>query len=176
MPGRQDYKPLAKAFHWLTALLVFLTIPAALVMLSPGIERSLQDPLFVFHKNIGVVILVLLALRLAYRCANPPPPLPASVPSWQRHVASITHWLLYILLLAMAISGYVRVTAGGFPLEVFDPLGLPRPIPQSESVANAAKTIHATLRYPMIALIAMHIGAALYHSLIKRDGVVERML
>jgi cytochrome b561 len=169
------YRPLAKAFHWLTALLVLLTIPAALTMLTPGIERSLQDPLFTFHKNIGVVIFVLVALRLAYRLINPPPPLPASVPAWQRHVASLTHWLLYGLLFAMASSGYIRVTAGGFPLEVFDPLGLPRPVPRSEEVAEIAKGIHAALRYPLIALIVLHIGAALHHALIKRDGVFQRM-
>ncbi|SFV28362.1 cytochrome b561 [Devosia crocina] len=176
MTSIAHYKPLAKAFHWLTALLVLLTIPAALIMLRPGIERSLQDPLFTFHKNIGVVIFVLVAVRLAYRLVNPPPPLPDSVPTWQRHVASLTHWLLYGLLLAMAISGYIRVTAGGFPLEVFDPLGLPRPVPRSEALAETAKSIHAALRYPLIGLIALHIGAALHHALIKRDGVFQRML
>jgi len=171
-----SYKPLAKALHWLTALLVLLTIPAALLMLTPGIERSVQDPLFIFHKNIGVVILVLVALRLAYRTVNRPPPLPDSVPSWQRQVASTTHWLLYGLLLAMAISGYTRVTAGGFPLEALDAMGLPRPVPRSDSLAETAKAIHATLRYPLIALIVLHIGAALHHAIIKRDGVFQRML
>lgn len=176
MTSIAHYKPLAKAFHWLTALPVLLTIPAALIMLRPGIERSLQDPLFTFHKNIGVVIFVLVAVRLAYRLLNPPPPLPDSVPAWQHYVASLTHWLLYGLLLAMAISGYIRVTAGGFPLEVFDPLGLPRPVPRSEALAETAKSIHAALRYPLIGLIALHIGAALHHALIKRDGVFQRML
>lgn len=170
------YRPIAKALHWLTALLVLLTIPVALIMLTPGLERSVQDPLFMFHKNVGVVILVLVALRLAYRAVNPPPPLPDSVPSWQRQVASTTHWLLYGLLLGMAISGYVRVTAGGFPLEVFDAMGLPRPVPPSDSLAETAKTIHATLRYPLIALILLHVGAALYHAIVKRDGVFQRML
>ena len=176
MTSTTRYKPLAKAFHWLTALLVLLTIPAALIMLTPGIERSLQDPLFTFHKNIGVVILVLVALRLAYRLLNPPPPLPESVPSLQRHSASVTHWLIYGLLLTMAISGYIRVTAGGFPLEFFDGIGLPRPVPRSDVLAETAKSIHAALRYPLIALILLHIGAALNHALVKRDGVFQRMM
>ena len=176
MTSRAGYKPLAKVFHWLTAFLVLLTIPAALIMLRPGIERSLQDPLFLFHKNIGVVILVLTALRLAYRSVNPAPPLPASVPAWQRGTARATHWALYALLIAMAVSGYVRVVAGGFPLEVFDWLGVPHPIPRSESLADTAKSIHATLRYPLVALIAIHMGAALQHAFIKRDGVFQRMM
>lgn len=169
------YRPWARFFHWLSALLVLLTIPAALIMVTPGIDRGLQDPLFLFHKNIGVVILMLVAVRLLYRLRNPAPPLPSGVPAIQRHIAEATHWLLYGLLLAMAISGYVRVTAGGFPLEMLDGLGLPRLVPQSDSLAERAKQIHAFLRFPLIALIALHIGAALYHAAIKRDGVFQRM-
>lgn len=171
----QAYKPLARFFHWATVVLVFLTIPAAILMLRPNIERSLQDPLFMFHKNIGVVILILVTTRLAYRLLNPPPPLPDSVPPFQRIIADCTHWLLYGLLLAMAISGYTRVTAGGFPLEVFDWLGLPHLAPRSDSLAETAKQIHRTLRVPLIALIVLHISGALYHAVIKRDGVFGRM-
>ena len=170
-----SYKPLARFFHWTTAILVLLTIPVAIAMLRPGIERSVQDPLFIFHKNIGVVILILVAARLAYRLLNLPPPLPESVPHAQRVVAELSHWALYVLLLGMAISGYVRVTAGGFPLEVFDGLGLPRLAPESESLAETAKAIHATLRFPLVGLIVLHIGAALYHALVRRDGVFQRM-
>lgn len=170
------YKPLAKAFHWLTALIVLLTIPAALIMLTPGIERWVQDPLFMFHKNIGVVLFVLVAVRLVYRLLNPPPPLPQDMPLLQRYLAETTHWLLYGLLLAMALSGFIRVTAGGFPLELFDRFGIQNLVPRSESLAGTAKQIHALLRYPLIGLIGLHIGAALYHGLIKRDGIAKRMM
>lgn len=170
------YKPLAKAFHWLTALLVLLTIPAALVMLTPGIERSLQDPLFLFHKNVGVVLLVLVAMRLAYRLLNPPPPLPQAMHPLQRFVAEATHWLLYGLLLAMAVSGFIRVAAGGFPIELFDRFGIRNLVPRSDDLAATAKQAHALLRFPLIALIVLHIGAAFYHGLVKRDGIVRRML
>lgn len=175
MPASLAYKPLARWFHWITAILVLLTIPVAIAMLRAGIARSVQDPLFLFHKNIGVVILILVALRLAYRLLNPPPPLPDSVPHMQRIIAEGTHWALYGLLLAMAISGYIRVTAGGFPLEVFDSLGFPRLAPRSDGLAETAKQIHATLRIPLVILIALHIGAALHHGLVKRDGIFQRM-
>lgn len=175
MTASLSYKPLARWFHWISALLVLLTIPVAIAMLRPGIARSIQDPLFLFHKNIGVVILILVALRLAYRLLNPPPPLPESVPHLQRLVAEVTHWALYGLLLAMAVSGYIRVVAGGFPLEVFDSLGLPRLAPRSDSLAETAKQIHAILRIPLVILIAVHIGAALYHGMVKRDGIFQRM-
>lgn len=175
MKANLAYKPLARFFHWATAILVLLTIPVAIAMLRPGIERAVQDPLFLFHKNIGVVILILVAVRLAYRLLNPPPPLPDSVPQLQRLVAEVTHWALYGLLLAMAISGYIRVTAGGFPLEVFDAIGVPRLAPRSDTLAETAKQIHATLRIPLVGLILLHIGAALYHAMVKRDGVFQRM-
>lgn len=169
------YRPWARFFHWMSALLVLVTIPAALIMLTPGIERGLQDPLFLFHKNVGVIILLLVAVRLVYRLLNPPPPLPSSVPPLQRHIAEATHWLLYGLLLVMAVSGYIRVTAGGFPLEMLDGLGVPRLVGPSETLAERAKQVHAFLRFPLIGLIALHIGAALYHAMVKRDGVFQRM-
>jgi cytochrome b561 len=169
------YRPLARIMHWLTAALVLLTIPAAILMLQPGIGRGLQDPLFLFHKNIGVVILLVVTLRLVYRLVNPPPPLPDHVPRLQRAIADLTHWALYGLLLAMAISGYIRVTAGGFPLEIFDSLGVPRLAPRSDELAQIAKSIHSALRVPIIALAALHIGAALYHGFIRRDGILQRM-
>ncbi len=169
------YRPFARIMHWLTAILVLLTIPAAILMLQPGIGRGLQDPLFLFHKNIGVVILVIVTLRLAYRLVNPPPPLPNHVPKLQRIIAEFTHWALYGLLLAMAVSGYIRVTAGGFPLEVFDSLGFPHLAPRSDELAQTAKSIHSALRLPLIALVALHIGAALYHGLVRRDGIFQRM-
>ena len=176
MSSAAAYKPVAKVFHWVTALLVLLTIPVALIMTTPGIERSLQDPLFLFHKNIGVVLLVLVAARLAYRLFNPPPPLPHDMPHSQRFIAEATHWLLYGLLLAMAISGFIRVTAAGFPLEVFDRFGIQNLVPRSETLADTAKQIHAVLRFPLIALIVLHISAALYHAIVKRDGVARRMM
>ena len=81
------YRPTARLLHWLVALLVIATIPAGTVMVQEGLPRWLQDGLFMFHKNVGVVILLLVLFRLAWRAANPPPPLPASVPGWQARIA-----------------------------------------------------------------------------------------
>jgi cytochrome b561 len=173
--GAAVYKRPARIMHWLTVLLVFLTIPAAVVMLQPGIERSLQDPLFIFHKNVGVVIFILVALRLIYRLLNPPPPLPADMPRLQRLAAETNHWALYVLLLVMTISGYVRVTTGGFPLEGLDALGVPRFLPRSDEIAETAKAVHAVARVPLVLLIALHIAAALFHGF-RRDGILARMI
>ncbi|MEO3388554.1 cytochrome b [Mesorhizobium sp. CAU 1741] len=170
------YKPLHRAFHWLVALLVLATIPVGVTMVSEDISRSVQDALFIFHKNVGVVILLLMLARLAYRLVNPPPPLPDSVPRWQASVAHATHWLLYLLVFVMAISGYIRVVAGGFPLEVFDAIGVPRLAPRSDELAETAKGIHFYVRFALVVLILMHVGAALFHAIVKRDGVFSSMV
>lgn len=169
------YRSFARAMHWISALLVLLAVPAGWAMLHAGLTRPWQDALFVFHKNIGVVILVLVIVRVLYRAANPPPPLPAFVPHWQAEVAHATHVLMYALLVVMAVSGYVRVVAGGFPLEGLDALGVPRLVPKDAEVAAVAKAVHASARVPLVVLILMHLGAAALHGIVKRDGVVARM-
>jgi cytochrome b561 len=169
------YRPAARALHWISALLVLATFPAGVIMLQEGLSRPLQNSLFMFHKNIGVVILLLVLARIAYRLANPPPPLPASVSATQARIAGAVHWLLYLFLIIMAVSGYVRVVAGGFPLEVWDAMGVPRLVAKSEELASQAKAIHATARFALFALILAHISAALYHGVVRKDGVLSRM-
>lgn len=174
-PQTAVYRPIARALHWTVAVIVLGMIPAGIVMITPGLDRSLQNLLFMFHKNMGVVVLVLMLVRLAYRAAYPPPPLPASISPLQERVAQWNHWLLYATILVMAASGYVRVVAGGFPLEWFDAMGVPRLVPKSDGLEHAAKTVHWVTHYVLVLLVAMHIGAALLHGLILRDGVFARM-
>jgi cytochrome b561 len=174
-PRSAAYRPTARALHWIIAVILLAMIPAGLVMIQPGLDRTLQNTLFMFHKNIGVVVLLLMIWRLAYRAMHRPPPLPASVPDWQRRAAGMTHVLLYVSVIVMAVSGYIRVVAGGFPLEWWDALGVPRLVPRSDALANAAKTVHWATHFVVIVLIAMHMGAALFHGIVKRDGVFSRM-
>jgi cytochrome b561 len=175
IPTSPAYRPVAKALHWLTALLVLATFPAGLVMAREGLDRGLQDALYIFHKNVGVAILALVAARLLYRRAHPPPPLPASVPPLQARIASATHWGLYLLLIVMAVSGYLRVKAGGFPVEGLDALGVPSLVPRSDALEAAAQAVHWWTRLAVAALVLMHVGAALLHAVVLRDGVFQRM-
>ncbi|MDT8857862.1 cytochrome b [Paracoccaceae bacterium Fryx2] len=169
------YRPTARALHWMVAILLLATIPAGAVMVQEGLPRWLQNTLFIFHKNIGVVILFLVVLRLAFRATFPPPPMPDSVPTLQQKIARLTHAILYVLLIVMAVSGYVRVTAGGFPLEALDALMVPRPLPKSDAVAEVAKSIHFYTRFALIGVILLHILAALFHGFVRKDGVFSRM-
>ncbi|OWU68056.1 cytochrome b [Marinibacterium profundimaris] len=171
----QDYRTPARLLHWIVALFVLLTIPAGFIMIQDGLARPVQNTLFVFHKNIGVILFLLVLLRLAYRWLRPPPPVPETLHPLQAMAARVSHVLLYTLLLVMPLAGYIRVRAGRFPIEGLDALGIGTLVPRSEALANAAKALHFYGAYAIAALIAIHIGAALLHGLILRDGVFARM-
>lgn len=173
--SQHGYRTPARLLHWGIAAAVLLMIPAGLVMTQKGLDRSIQDALFLFHKNIGVLLIPIILLRLVYRLRHTPPPLPKSLPAWQRRAAGLSHLGLYALLVIMPLSGFIRVRAGGFPIELLDGLGFGPWLAKSEVLADAAKGLHATAGTLLIALLALHIGAALQHALIHRDGVWQRM-
>ncbi len=166
----QRYPIMTRFLHWIVAVMVIATIPIGVIMLQDGLSRPTQDLLFILHKNGGVLIFLLVIMRLAWRVAAPAPAMPSTMPDWQARAAKLVQGTLYALLIVMAVSGYVRVRAGGFPVEALDALGLPDFVPRSEALAERAQSIHATARFPLAALIVLHIGAAMKH-LIARDGV-----
>lgn len=169
------YSPPARAIHWIMAILILLTIPAGLVMVQPGLDRGVQNALFLYHKNVGVLLLLLVVARLAWRVYSPPPELPAGMPGWQARIAGLTHAALYGLLIVLPIAGYIRVRAGGFPVESLDALGVPAMVPRSDALAETAKRVHYIAGLSIAAVVAMHVGAALFHGIVKRDGVFSRM-
>ena len=168
------YGTVARLFHWVTALLILAMLPVGTIMVREGLARPTQDMLFIFHKNVGVILLLLILLRLGWRLLNPPPPMPATVPDWQESVSTWVHRALYGMVIFMTVTGFVRVSAGGFPIEMLDWMGVPR-LPRAEGVAELAKSAHFLGKFILLALIVLHIGGALYHALVRRDGVMRRM-
>jgi cytochrome b561 len=165
----------AKFFHWTVALLILVQIglgfAAALWRLSP-----LKLELFVWHKSTGVLILVLMLARLAWRLANRSPALPPQTPAWERRAAHASHVLLYLLALALPLSGWVINSAAGVPFSVFWLVPLPSIVAPDERVEELAKLVHFSLLVALCLLLVVHIGAALRHHLIKRNDVLLRML
>lgn len=157
------------------AVLVLLMIPAGLIMIREGLPRAVQDSLFLFHKNTGVILFLLMLVRLLYRWRHPAPPLPATVPGWQRQAARLSHGALYLLLVVMPLTGYIRVRADRFPIEGLDALGIGTLVPKSEALAKAAGAIHETCAFLLIAVLTIHVAAAIQHALIRNDGVWSRM-
>jgi len=169
------YSTPSRLFHWGMALLILLTIPAGLLMVQPGIDRGLQNGLFLYHKNVGVLLLVLVVARLIWRWRHPAPKLPGDLPALQAIAAKVSHGLLYTLMVVVPLAGYVRVRAGGFPVESLDALGIATLVPRSDALAEIAKSFHYFAGLAIIAVLALHIGAALYHRFVRRDGIFERM-
>jgi cytochrome b561 len=168
------YPALTRSLHWLVALMVLGTIPIGVIMLQEGLARPTQNLLFILHKNGGVIILVLVLLRLFWRLRHPGPALPADIPRWQARLAHGVQWGMYAMLLVMALSGYIRVRAGGFPIEMLDAIGVPPLVPRSQSLAETAQMVHAYGRFVLVALILAHVGAGLRHAL-RGDGIFARI-
>lgn len=173
MRTRTGYGVGARVFHWVTVLLVFATIPIGLVM-TQELPRPTQDTLFTLHKAIGIILLLTILARLAWRLSVGAPP-PPELPRAQLLAARTVHWALYALVLSMAVTGYVRVVSGGFPIEVLNAIGVPPLLPKNEALASAAKVAHGTIAWVLIGVIAIHVAAAVYHGLVRKDGVVSRM-
>lgn len=168
------YGTVARSFHWITVLLVLVMIPIGLIM-TQEIPRPLQDRLFIIHKGLGPIVFLVVMLRLLWRWISPPPPLPDHVAPLQRRAAAVVHALLYAFLLIMAVSGYVRVTTGGFPIEFLNALGIPPLLPRNDNVAETAKAVHAVAKSVLIVLILIHVAGAAFHGLVLKDGVFSRM-
>ncbi|SMO87330.1 cytochrome b [Paracoccus laeviglucosivorans] len=175
MTDPAGYRTPARLLHWIIAAAVLLMIPAGLIMTREGLPKGLGDGLFLFHKNMGTLLIPLIALRILYRWLHPAPPLPPSVPEWQRRAAGVSHLALYVLLVVMPLSGFVRVRAGGFPIELLDSLGAGPWLAKSEPLARTAEGLHYAAAMLLIAVLVVHVAAALQHALIRRDGVWQRM-
>ena len=173
-PNAGGYGTVAKLFHWFTALAVLVLIAAGVAMTSEPLAQW-ADPLFILHKGLGTVLLVVIVLRIGWRIAHPPPTYPEAVGPTQRRLMSLTHISLYVLLVAMTVSGYVRTVGDGFPIELLDALGIPTLLPSMPEIAGVALVVHQVTAYLLTAVVAGHIGAALQDALVERRGVFPRM-
>jgi cytochrome b561 len=162
-------------FHWGVAFLILVQIAlgfaAVLWRLSP-----LKLELFVWHKSTGMLILALMLVRLGWRLANPTPALPPQTARWERYAAHASHGLLYALAIALPLSGWVINSAAAVPFSVFWLVPLPPIVAPDERLEDLAKLAHFSLLVALCLVLAVHIGAALRHHLIKRNDVLLRML
>jgi len=164
----------ARLLHWLMAAMILAMLFIGVGMVASVSER--HDWLVRVHKPLGIAILLLAVLRLAVRLRHPPPPLPADLPLLQRWAAFASHWLLYALMLALPLVGWAMLSAGGYPVMLSHSLRLPAILPQSDSLHTLLWTAHQYLAFAFFALVLLHLAAALFHGLVRRDGVLGTML
>ncbi len=167
------YTPTAIALHWVLALAIVGSFGFGLYM--TGLSFSPQRvKLYNYHKWAGISILTLSALRLLWRLSHKPPAdLP--MPTWQARAAHATHGLFYVLFFAVPLVGWAYSSAAGFPIVVFGVLPLPDFVPVDKALADAIKPFHKYLAFALAALVLAHVGAALKHHFLDRDGLLARM-
>ncbi|MEZ5842638.1 MAG: cytochrome b [Hyphomicrobiaceae bacterium] len=171
------YSPPARAMHWLTVLLLMIQIPLGIVMVRYAYATEFKAPsgqMYDAHKLLGLVILAVVAVRLAYRLMNGAPPDEPTLEPWQKLVSHLTHWAIYALLLAVPVLGWLAISYYG----PFAPFGikLPALVAENQDRATIVFKIHMAAALALTALIAMHVGAALFHHVVRKDGVLARML
>ena len=164
----------ARLMHWSMAVLILgmLFIGIGMVSTVTAAHRWLLR----IHEPLGLLILTLALLRLAIRIRNPAPPLPADLPGWQPIAAYVSHWLLYALMLAMPLIGWAMLSAEGFPTAIAHSLYLPAVIRPNPVVYAVLRTAHTYLGLLFFLTVIVHVGAALHHRLVRRDGVLSSML
>jgi cytochrome b561 len=170
------YASPAVAIHWIVVALLLTQVWLGFTFadMARGPARA---EYFTWHKTVGATILVLTLIRLGYRLMNPPPPYPESMPDWRRTAAVWSHRLLYLLMIALPLTGLTAVS--GVSSAPTTPLAGGIPLPTIPGVSKAAGEmsagVHEVLVYSTIALLVIHIGAALYEQFAARDGVAYRM-
>jgi cytochrome b561 len=169
------YTLTARILHWLTAILIFSMIPLGLVI-SNDWGGPLQDFLYDLHRSIGALILPLILLRLICRWAKPPMRLPDDIPAIQRFAAHATHWWLYALLIGQPIVGWMATSAYGAPIKVLGWLELPPIWTEDRQLAEQLFSIHRLIGLVIVGLVAAHVGAALFHHLVRKDRILMRMI
>jgi len=172
------YSTTAIVLHWVLALAI-LSAFAVGVLVDDMPFSPLKIKVINWHKWAGVSILFLSVLRLVWRITHRPPALPASIeqamPGWQRTAYHGTHHLMYLLFFAVPLLGWAYSSAKGYPIVWFGVLPLPDLLPVNKELAETLKEVHGAAAWGLIGLVALHVGAALKHQFIDKDGLLQRM-
>jgi len=169
------YSLFLRVLHWTTALLMFVAIPVAWYMTSAELSHPIRENWFTFHKSIGLTLLLLTLTRVVARMSSTIPPLPEQIPKIERLAAHLGHALLYVILFAMPISGYINSAAGGQNFSWFWLFPVPIVVPIAHALSHFAGMVHAALAWLTYALIGGHALAVVYHQLIERVDILSRM-
>ncbi len=175
---RRNWGAIAKLFHWLIALLILTNLGLGYWADSLDISPTKVEA-FYWHKTIGLTVLWLAGLRLLWRFTNPTPRMPPEMAGWERALAHASHLLLYLLMVAMPLSGWVIHSTANFPLDLYGVLAVPDIVPAGIDEAWAeqwAKTAHYWMFIAICVLVAIHALGALKHHFLNGDKVLLRML
>ena len=164
----------AIALHWLMAWVIialyFVGISISDIPVGPD-----RITVVTWHKWIGVCVALLWLMRFMVRLTHTPPPLPTGSPAWQNTAAHLVHIALYVLMIAIPLSGWLMSSAKGFSTTFFGLFDLPNLVERDKTLAATLKDMHGLLANLLMTLVAVHIGAALKHQFIDKDNLLDRM-
>ncbi|MGQ4584304.1 cytochrome b/b6 domain-containing protein [Lysobacter sp. F60174L2] len=168
--------PVSQLLHWVIVLLLLMLSTIGLLLDSLPVTPK-YFWVFDLHKSTGLTLLALVLLRIGWRLyAGAPKPL-AGTPTWQARIASVTHWLLYALILAMPLSGWLYDSASGLrPLRWYGLVEMPKLSAPDEGLRELGHTAHEWLFWVLVVLVIGHVAAAFYHHIFQRDATLQRML
>jgi cytochrome b561 len=164
----------ARGFHWLVVALLVVQYSTEFV-LPYLLPKSAEDGITAWHLAVGPTILLVMLLRLAWRLSHPPPPPPADLPPALRLLSRATHWAFYAVLIVLPVLGWVAASAYGATPYLLGVIPLPALVTPNKVLGEAVGQVHGTVALGLLALIALHVTGALYHALVKQDGVLQRM-
>lgn len=157
--------------HWILAILIIAQIPLGIYMVDLPISM-LRGQLFGFHKTIGLSVLILVVLRLLWRLSNVSP----HTPSWQKFAAHTVHFLLYVLMFALPLTGWALSSAAGFPVSFFGLFVLPDLVAPDQHLTLVFLAAHKWLAYILVGLLILHVGAVLQHFIFYRYNLLKRII
>ena len=173
------YGAVAKTLHWLIALGLIGMMGFGFYLDQVGEDLPILEryQLTQLHKSVGMVLIVLIALRFLWRALNRPPAIPNTLKAYERALAHATHVALYAALIVFPLSGWVMASASALPIgDVFGVVPIPDLMDTNEAVEGIAHAVHAWMLYILGGLLALHIAGALKHHFVLKDDVLRRML
>ena len=178
MPDRSlndSWSATARGLHWLMALLIVMQAVGGWVIKEMD-SSPLKADAMTAHKSLGITLLLLLIIRLLWRWTHPAPPPPEGSKPWEVLAARLSHIALYLLMVAVPLSGWLSASTSIVPWKLWWLLPWPRIAVPSKDLHEIAEALHEGLIWAMALVLAAHVAAALYHHLVKRDPTLRRML
>ena len=168
----RQFPAFSRALHWIMAVMVLAMLAIGMTMVA---SLPYYHALISVHRPFGVAVLILVMVRFSNRQLHPPPPLPETMPAWERRVAHVSELTMYALMFALPLVGWGMLSAARYPIVLWGSVHLPFILPQSMALYSVLRTAHTILAYFLFATVLAHFSAILFHTLIRRDGLARRM-